>query len=65
MVNSSTSGEPHYSVKILDFALMCVGHHDYEVHFSKMNLKKVKTWKVPGLKLFHFLGRSSNFQLVV
>lgn len=24
----------HYAIKILDFVLTCVGHHDYEVHYT-------------------------------
>lgn len=31
IVYGSMSGNNHYAIKSLDFALMCVGHHDYEV----------------------------------
>lgn len=30
--------KPHYSVKVLDMVLMCVGHHDYEVAEITFNL---------------------------
>lgn len=31
IVNGCMNGKQHYAIKCLDFALMCVGHHDYEV----------------------------------
>ena len=33
IINGSMNGKEHYAIKSLDFALMCVGHHDYEVIF--------------------------------
>lgn len=40
MVGGCVGGKQHYSVKILDLVLTCVGHHDYEVNERaiKMNL---------------------------
>lgn len=34
IVNGSMNGKQHYAIKALDFALVCVGHHDYEVRRS-------------------------------
>ena len=31
MVTGCVGGRQHYAIKILDFVLTCVGHHDYEV----------------------------------
>ncbi|XP_014219143.1 transportin-3 isoform X1 [Copidosoma floridanum] len=31
IINGSLNGRQHYAIKALDFALMCVGHYDYEV----------------------------------
>lgn len=31
MMNETTIGKPHFSIKTLDLILICVGHHDYEV----------------------------------
>ena len=31
IVNGCLNGKQHYAIRALDFALMCVGHHDYEV----------------------------------
>ncbi|XP_001602761.1 transportin-3 [Nasonia vitripennis] len=38
IVNGSMNGKQHYAIKCLDFALMCVGHHDYEVAQITFNL---------------------------
>ncbi|XP_046738771.1 transportin-3 [Diprion similis] len=38
MVNGCLEGKQHYSVKILDLVLTCVGHHDYEVAEITFNL---------------------------
>ncbi|XP_066257134.1 transportin-3 [Euwallacea similis] len=31
IVSNSSPNQTHYAIKVLDMALMCVGHHDYEV----------------------------------
>lgn len=31
IVTGCSGGRQHYAIKILDFVLTCVGHHDYEV----------------------------------
>lgn len=31
IVNGSAHGKQHYATNALDLALVCVGHHDYEV----------------------------------
>ena len=41
MIQNSTPEEAHYSVRALDYALMCVGHHDYEVNISFRNFQNV------------------------
>ncbi|XP_050298662.1 transportin-3 [Anthonomus grandis grandis] len=38
IVSSSTPGNTHYAIKVLDLVLMCVGHHDYEVAEITFNL---------------------------
>lgn len=38
MINESTAASPHFSLKILDLVLICVGHHDYEVSEVTFNL---------------------------
>ncbi|XP_046388483.1 transportin-3 [Ischnura elegans] len=38
IVNESSENKPHYSVKILDLVLTCVGHHQYEVAEITFNL---------------------------
>ncbi|KAL1509671.1 hypothetical protein ABEB36_004377 [Hypothenemus hampei] len=38
MITNSTKNQMHYSVKVLDLVLMCVGHHDYEVAQITFNL---------------------------
>ncbi|XP_033225637.1 transportin-3 isoform X2 [Belonocnema kinseyi] len=38
MVGGCIGGRQHYAIKILDFVLTCVGHHDYEVAQITFNL---------------------------
>ncbi|CAH1098691.1 unnamed protein product [Psylliodes chrysocephalus] len=38
IINNSNTEQMHYATKILDFVLMCVGHHDYEVAEITFNL---------------------------
>ncbi|XP_014226536.1 transportin-3 [Trichogramma pretiosum] len=38
IINSCLNGKQHYAIKSLDFALMCVSHHDYEVAQITFNL---------------------------
>lgn len=46
MVTGSTGGKQHYSIKILDLVLACVGHHDYEVQTRlKENDKNILDFK--------------------
>lgn len=38
MIIESTDAQPHYSIKVLDLVLNCVGHYDYEVAEITFNL---------------------------
>lgn len=38
IIASGCQGLEHYSIKILDIVLACVGHHDYEVAEITFNL---------------------------
>ncbi|XP_058793421.1 transportin-3 isoform X2 [Phymastichus coffea] len=38
IVHGSDDGKHHYAIKALDLALVCVGHHDYEVAVITFNL---------------------------
>lgn len=34
----SEKGAPHYSIKVLDLVLICIGHYDYEIAEITFNL---------------------------
>ena len=38
MIQGCATGEQHYTIKVLDLVLICVGHHDYEVAQITFNL---------------------------
>ncbi|KAJ8673318.1 hypothetical protein QAD02_004580 [Eretmocerus hayati] len=38
IISGCMDGKQHYAIKALDFALLCVGHHDYEVAHITFNL---------------------------
>lgn len=55
IITNSTPKQLHYSIKVLDLVLICVGHHDYEVAGITFNL-----WYVLSEELYQKCSKETT-----